>query len=285
MLFGPSYSNFEIVSRADTNARHSYFAVVVDCKVQIRSDIERMRVDILIERELRKLRLYSGVLTIVVLGCLALCCFLLVERRHLGQVDVDRINVREKSGKLDLVISNGELMPPAIVGGKAFPNGRRSPGLLFYNGKGDEDGGLAFTSETESNGTYHADGQLMFDQYNQDQSVGIEYNDNNGVRSSGLRVWDRGQLPIDQVLHQLDGLQGDQRKAMIMKLKDAGELGANRVFVGRSPDKSANVTLMDGHGKPRLTLSVDDAGVAQIQFLDENGKVVSTLPAQAGAKH
>jgi hypothetical protein len=57
------------------------------------------------------------------------------------------------------------------------------------------------------------------------------------------------------------------------------------VFVGRSPDKSANVTLMDGHGKPRLILSVGDAGVAQIQFLDENGKVVSTLPAQTGAKH
>jgi hypothetical protein len=258
---------------------------VVDCELQSQSNPERMRVDILIERELHKLRLYSGVLTIVVLGCLTLCCFLLVERRHLGQVDVDRINVREKSGKLDLVISNGELMPPAIVDGKAFPNGRRSPGLLFYNGKGDEDGGLAFNSQTEPSGAYHADGQLMFDQYNQDQSVGIEYDDNNGIHSSGLRVWDRGQTPIDQVMHKLDGLQGAQRTAMIQQLKDAGQLGANRVFVGRRPDKSAVVTLMDEHGKPRLTLSVDAAGVAQIQFLDENGKVVSSLPAQVGAKH
>ncbi|MGD0731156.1 MAG: hypothetical protein ABR956_07825 [Terracidiphilus sp.] len=208
-----------------------------------------------------------------------------MQRNHLGQVDVDRINVREKSGKLDLVISNGELMPPAIVGGKAFPNGRRSPGLLFYNGKGDEDGGLAFSSQTEPSGAYRASGQLMFDQYNQDQSVGIEYNDDDGVRSSGLRVWDRGQMPIDQVLHKLDGLQGAQRKAMIQELKDAGELGANRVFVGRPPDKSANVTLMDGHGRPRLTLNVNEAGTAQIQFLDENGKVVSSLPAQLGAKH
>jgi hypothetical protein len=242
-------------------------------------------VDTTLERKLRNLRIYSGFLTLVVLGCMAMCSYLLIERNHLGQVDVDRINVREKDGKLDLVISNGELMPPAIVHGKTFPNGKRSPGLLFYNGNGDEDGGLAFSSETESNGTYHADGQLMFDQYNQDQSVGIEYEDKNGAHSSGLRVWDRGQTPIDQVMAKLDGLQGAQRTAMIQQLKDAGDLGANRVFVGRRPDKTAGVTLMDGRGRPRLTLNVDDAGTAQIQFLDESGNVVSSIPAQPGAKH
>ena len=237
------------------------------------------------ESDVRFLKIYSGVLTVVLLGSMAWIGYLTAMRHHLGQVDVQRINVREKSGKLDLVISNSELMPPAIVGGRAFPNGRRSPGLLFYNGKGDEDGGLAFGSQMQPNGSYHADGQLMFDQYNQDQSVGIEYNDDNGVRSSGLHVWDRGSTPLNLVMGKLDGLKGAQRAAMIRQLKDAGDLGTTRVFVGRMPDKSADVLLLDGQGRPRLTMSVDDAGAAQIRFLDENGKVVYSLPGQSTTHH
>ncbi|HTX41122.1 MAG TPA: hypothetical protein VMD25_04805 [Acidobacteriaceae bacterium] len=230
------------------------------------------------ERDVRFLKLYCAFLTLALLGCAAWIGCLTMARRHLGQVDVQRINVREPNGKLDLVISNSELMPPAIVGGRTFPNGRRSPGLLFYNGKGDEDGGLAFTSQTAANGTYHADGQLMFDQYNQDQSVGLEYNDENGVRSSGLHVWDRGSTPLNLVMSRLDGLQGAARTAMIHQLKDAGELGTTRVFVGRMPDRSADVLLLDGKGRPRLTMSVDDSGAAQIRFLDDNGKMVYSLP-------
>jgi len=237
------------------------------------------------ERDIQFLKIYCAVLTVALLGCAAWIGCLTATRHRLGVVDVQRINVREKTGKLDLVISNSELMPPAIVGGRAFPNGPRSPGLLFYNGKGDEDGGLAFTSETGPDGKYHADGQLMFDQYNQDQSVGILYNDENGVRTSGLEVWDRGSTPLNLVMGKLDGLQGAARTAMIHQLKDAGDLGTTRVFVGRMPDKSADVLLLDGHGRQRLTMSVDDSGAAQIRFLDENGKVVYTLPAPSTARH
>ncbi len=237
------------------------------------------------KRDLRFLKLYCAALTVALLACAAWIGCLTAARHRLGVVDVQRINVREKSGKLDLVISNSGLMPPAIVGGRAFPNGRRSPGLLFYNGKGDEDGGLAFGSQTQPGGAYHADGQLMFDQYNQDQSVGIEYNDDNGVRSSGLQVWDRGSTPLNVVMGKLDGLQGAARTAMIHQLKDAGELGTTRVFVGRMPDKSSAVLLLDGKGRPRLTMSVDDSGAAQIRFLDENGKVVYALPAPSAARH
>jgi hypothetical protein len=237
------------------------------------------------ERDVRFLKTYCAVLTIVLLGCVAWIGCLTATRHRLGVVDVQRINVREKTGKLDLVLSNSELMPPAIVGGRAFPNGPRSPGLLFYNGKGDEDGGLAFTSQTAADGTYHADGQLMFDQYNQDQSVGIEYNDENGVRSSGLHVWDRGSTPLNLVMSKLDGLQGAARTAMAHQLKDAGELGTTRVFVGRMPDKSAAVLLLDGKGRPRLTMSVDASGAAQIRFLDESGKLVYSLPPNPVAHH
>ncbi len=115
-------------------------------------------------KDVRFLKIYALVTTII------LAVFLLVgfaeTKQRFAEIDVERINVVEKDGKLDLVISNAERMPPAIVGGKTFPsNGRRSPGMLFYNGKGDEDGGLGFGSRTQD-GKYSASGQLMFDQYN-----------------------------------------------------------------------------------------------------------------------
>lgn len=240
--------------------------------------------DATLDLEVRRLKQYAAFLTLAVLGCVTTLCYVIAERNHLGEIDVARINVRDKSGKLDLVISNAERMPPAIINGKAFNNGMRSPGMLFYNGKGDEDGGMGFTSHTEPNGTYRADGQLMFDQYNQDQEVGIVYDDNNGVRTAGLQVWDRGAMPIDQVMRKVEGLQGAQRKAIVKELSDAGELGTTRVFVGRLPDKSSEVVLSDGHGHPRLTIGVDESGSAEIKFLDENGKVVSSLPARSSPR-
>lgn len=232
-----------------------------------------------LERDVRNLKIYVGCLTAAVI-VIAIFAFANPTTRHFGQIDVHRINVREKSGKLDLVISNSAKMPPAIVNGKAFPNGPRGPGMLFYNGKGDEDGGLGYGSRELPNGGYSADGQLMFDQYNQDQTVGIEYQDENGKRLAGLHVWDRSNTPLDQVVAKLHGLNRAQRRAELAKLAAAGTpVQATRVFVGKLPDKSSQVLLADAMGKPRLVLSVQASGAAEIQFLDENGKVVKTISA------
>ena len=237
-----------------------------------------------LERDVRFLKIYAVCLTILV-ACLAAFGLCSSRKRHFKEMDVERINVREKSGKLDLVISNAERMPPAIINGKEYKNGMRSPGMLFYNGKGDEDGGMGFSSETTPDGKYHADGQLMFDQYNQDQAVGIQYNDNNGKRSAGLRVWDRPDVPIDKVMNQLEGLHGAERQATIKKLADDGMLGTSRVFVGKLPDKSAQVVLADTKSRPRLVMSVDASGAATINFLDENGKVTYSLPSSSPSQH
>lgn len=234
-----------------------------------------------LERDVRNLKIYAGCLTAAVI-VIAIFAFANVTTRHFSQIDVHRINVREKSGKLDLVISNSAQMPPAIVNGKAFPNGPRGPGMLFYNGKGDEDGGLGYGSRKLLNGGYSADGQLMFDQYNQDQTVGIEYQDENGKRLAGLHVWDRSDTPLDQVVAKLHGLDRAQRKAVFEKSAAEGNpLEATRVFVGKLPDKSSQVVLADALGQPRLVLRVQASGAAEIQFLDENGKVLKAISAAA----
>lgn len=234
-----------------------------------------------LERDVRNLKIYAGVLTAVLIA-IAVCAFIRPSRRRFDRIDVHRINVREPNGKLDLVISNSPQMPPAIVDGKSFPNGPRGPGLLFYNGKGDEDGGLAFSSHTLPNGKYSADGQLMFDQYNQDQEVGIEYQDNNGKRVAGLHVWDRSNTPLDQVIARFKGMSRAERNAALRKSIASGTpLVATRVFVGKRPDKSSQVMLADADGRPRLVMVVQASGAAEIQFLDEDGKVVKSISATA----
>ena len=56
-----------------------------------------------------------------------------------------------------------------------------------------------------------------------------------------------------------------------------------RVFIGRDTSKVARLTLADTLGRPRLALSVDSLGAARIEFLDEAGRVVSTvLPGAVG---
>jgi hypothetical protein len=41
---------------------------------------------------------------------------------------------------------------------------------------------------------------------------------------------------------------------------------------------------MDTKGKPRIRMSVDGANAASLQFLDENGKTVLTLPETSPVK-
>src|SRR5579862_4646256 len=99
-----------------------------------------------LEREVRHLKVYAVVSTLL-FSLLFVLGFSVSngEKTKFGEIDVERINVVEKTGKLDLVISNAEHMPPAIINGKAMKSeGSRSAGMLFYNGKGDESGGMGF---------------------------------------------------------------------------------------------------------------------------------------------
>ena len=55
-------------------------------------------------------------------------------------------------------------------------------------------------------------------------------------------------------------------------------MAAQRLFIGRDPDKNAVLSLADREGKPRLRLAVDSLGNAKVEFLDAAGKVTARLP-------
>jgi len=52
---------------------------------------------------------------------------------------------------------------------------------------------------------------------------------------------------------------------------------AQRVFVGKARDRSANVLLSDAQGRGRLALRVDADGNASIEFLDANSNIGQRL--------
>jgi hypothetical protein len=234
-----------------------------------------------LEKEVRFLKAYTVISTLVFM-VLAFAAFQKSNQKtKFEELDVERLNIIEKDGKLKVVLANQAKAPPVVFNGKTLSKGGRSPGIYFYNANGEECGGVAYGT-SEKDGKYQAHSGILFDQYNQDQTVGITYSDSNGNRSAGLNVWDRPDTPIWVSVEKLDtvrAMQNDaERTAALNKLVESGELGASRVFVGKGRDKAAIVMLADSKGKPRIQMKVDAAGSAKLEFLDEQGKVTYSLP-------
>ena len=230
------------------------------------------------------LAVYSTVLT-TLLAAFTFAGAAAAKVQHFDEIDAHRINVREPDGTLRMVISNHARMPGVIVRGKENPPvDRPYAGMLFYNDEGSEDGGLGFGGGRRDGHTI-ASGGLLFDQYGQDQTVGITYDESDGRRTAGLRVWDRPETPINVLADMIEPIKrmsdGPEKTRRLTAVRDSamklGLAGAQRVFVGKQSDKTATVVLADAQSHPRLRLTVDSAGAARIEFLDAAGKVVRTL--------
>jgi len=107
------------------------------------------------------------------------------DRNMIAPPKVGRINVVDANGALRMVISNKDRMHPGMMDGKMIDRPRPVAGLLFFNEEGDEVGGLSYTGR-EVNGRGRANSGLMFDQFKQDQTVGITYSETDGRRTARL---------------------------------------------------------------------------------------------------
>jgi hypothetical protein len=239
-----------------------------------------------LQRDVRLLKAYACIVTLL-LGALAFAGFSQANQKtKFGEIDVERINIVEKDGKLKMVISNSERQHPGVIDGKTLSR-TRPPGMLFFNEKGDECGGLSFDGD-QKDGKANAGALLAFDRFRQDQTVAIQYGENNGQYSAGLRVWDRPDASLGEVIDKLQEIQkmpdGPEKTQARQKLRDLpGASAAQRVFVGKTREKAAALTLSDPEGRPRLLLMVDAKGEAKLEFLDEKGVVVQRLPAESGS--
>jgi hypothetical protein len=234
-----------------------------------------------LRRDLRLLKLYAGGSTLA-LVFLSAAAFrqgpAAPARQKFDEIDVVRINVVEKDGRVRLVIANSTRQAVTVVDGKPLlPNRTRDAGLIFFNDEGDENGGMTWSGRTE-NGRARASAGLSFDQYKQDETVTLRYTQNGTERLAGLTVADRPEASIAAAARMNDARSDEERAKIRQELVDAGLVGGRpRMFAGKDQNGTSKVVLSDANAKPRLTLTVERGGSAKIEFLDETGKVVKSI--------
>jgi len=206
-------------------------------------------------------------------------------KQKFEEIDVERINIVEKDGKLRMVISNEARQHPGIVDGKVIERTQpRPPGIIFFNHRGDEMGGLVYGD----NGGQGHFGSLTFDKVKNDQTIGFRHLEgDNGAYEVGLTVWQQPNISsnILQEKYEAASKLPDEaaRKAAIQAMADRGEFTTTRLFLGKQRDNTTSLVMADIKGKPRIRMQVAPDGTPRLEFLDQSGKVIYRLPEAANA--
>jgi len=237
-----------------------------------------------VEKRMRILEGYA-VVSLLAFATFAFSAFTQTKQK-IDELTVERLNVVEKNGQLIAVIANRDRMPDPITNGKAF-KAERPPGMIFYNGEGDECGGLVFGASSgaraRAGDRYGAYGGFTLDQYQQSQAIGLIYNDHSGSREVALKVWDRPETPVSEFLEKSEAMSrmpaGPEKEAARKSLRQA-ESSPTRIFVGKNKEREARVTLYDAKGNARINMIVDASGAPRLDFLDEGGRVTYSLPGK-----
>jgi len=234
-----------------------------------------------LEKQVRFLRTYAVVATLFCAIFLLSAFVIQNKKQKFEEIDVERINVVEKDGKLRMVISNSQRQHPGSVDGKLIPReGGRSAGMLFFNDRGDEVGGLIFSGDAGK----ERYGSLTFDKFRGDQTIALQHLENNeGNYFAGLKINDENTTTPDRSA-KVDAIKKlpDEaaRNTAFKEMQDRGEFLVNRLALGRGRNKSAFISLSDSKGRERIQISVSADGKPGINFLDETGKVTYRLPEE-----
>ena len=232
-----------------------------------------------LERDVRLLKLYAAVVSIA-LALLLVTGFVSDKKNQkFEEIDVERINLVEKDGRLRMVIANGARQHPGTVDGKPIPRKEPRPaGMIFFSERGDEVGGLVFSGE-DGKGQF---GSLTFDKFRGDQTIAFQHLEgSNGAYFSGISFNDENITTPERSakVEAINKLATEaERKAAFGAMRDKGEFLVNRLVVGKGRDKSSLISMSDAKGKERLSISVTADGTPKINFYDEKGKVTYTLP-------
>jgi hypothetical protein len=161
-----------------------------------------------------------------------------------------RINITDASGKTRLIIANSERFPDVEIRGKVYPRSiHDSAGLLFFDAKGVETGGLGITKLRDDDVA-----NLIFD---------YTYQPTDGIRMTKQESpdgahWKAGFDVFDRRPYQpgdIDSSQGAQRISLTDENQDA------------------NLVISDTSGHPRVRIGVDKTGKPSIEMLGSDGKV------------
>ena len=200
-------------------------------------------------RQFRWLKVYciavTGALAVMMLGGAT-------ARQRFDEIDVERINVVDSSGVARLVISNADRFPPPVVGGKTYKRAVNPAGIVFFDERGDEVGGLAL-----SNPEHGRVSALAFD-YSDSDAMGLvtRISPDSSNATAGLVI--------------------NSRPDKTLKGPAAMKAANNRVAL-QNRDETAELVLSDPQGRARLKMFVGPDGEPHVEMLDAGGKVVRSM--------
>jgi hypothetical protein len=209
------------------------------------------------------------------------------QHAHFDEITVGRINIVEPDGTKRIVISNKAQFPGDFRQGKEHPRPDRKSfaGMLFVNEEGTENGGLIQKGSISADGKINSGLSLTFDRFRQDQALQLLSNDSENHQSTSVMINDVPNYKITSMddmtkfSEASNKLPQAEQDAYWKKLADENRLSNNRVYLGTTGSKGSALLLNDAKGKVRMMLLVSAAGKAEIQMLDENGKVEKTISA------
>jgi hypothetical protein len=230
-----------------------------------------------LQRDIRLLKAYALFVT-ALFGVLWLSGFTQTSNKQkFEEIDVERINVVEKDGRLRFVLTSSGRDTTERA------HGKRYAAFLFYNDEGRESGALSSYGRKNEDGSYNATSRLVFDQFDNDETIAMQYTDENGQRLAGLLVWDRPEAPMtDEIREQIRAMwrmpDGPGKWQTLEKLRAQRVFETYRMFVGKHTDKSSVISMFDRNGQNRLRLKVDSLGQPSLTFYDEKGRPTLKLP-------
>jgi hypothetical protein len=201
------------------------------------------------------------------------------------EITVGRINVVEPDGTKRIILSNKAQFPGDFQQGKegARPDRRSFAGMLFINEEGTENGGLIQKGSIAADGTISSGLSLTFDRFRQDQAMQLINNDSASHQMTGIRINDVPNFKVtsmDDIKRfgeESGKLPEAEQGAYWKKLSEGGRLSENRIWLGNTRDKGSALQLKDAKGRTRMMLLVAADGKAEIQMLDELGKVSKSI--------
>ncbi|WP_045728794.1 hypothetical protein [Xanthomonas sp. GPE 39] len=210
-----------------------------------------------------------------------------VRRQVFSEIDVNRINIVNDDGSRSMVLAARGFLPDIVLDGKIEKSdrGKKMPGMLFYNGVGDEVGGLIYDGYIDKDGKPNGGVHFSMDRYGGDQQLALHHYENGGSMETGLSIFDRGLSRQYKGLYEkyLAAPKGVEKDALLKQWKEAGGQQTQRLFVGRTYGKSSAVILADDAGKPRIIMSVEPNGKASLDFINDKGDVIQSLPGNSAA--
>ena len=239
-----------------------------------------------LQKQIRQLRLFVAILTVIVLACLIAIVIVLRGNgnKQFDQLTAHRINIVEPDGQLALAISDNANQHPGRINGKDLPKRPRGAGMIFFNTEGDECGGLVYDGTKKEAGMV-----LSIDQYKNDQIMQLQYQQDSGAgltRSYGFKLWDRtDRFTLQNEIDYFDSLQNLHDTAALRKGADtlikSGALGVERLFLGRTKDGNTGLFLRDDKGIPRLRICVSKDNKPLIQVLDDDGRPIASCDGKS----